>query len=60
LLIQDGFRIKEIGIKAWLSEQEGRKATGFTYDDVRCGKPDIPLEIITHDVLKRSKYAKKN
>ena len=43
LLIQDGYRIKEIGIKAWISEQEKRKETGFAYDDVRCGKPDIPL-----------------
>ena len=43
LLIQDGFRIKGMGIKAWIAEQEERKKAGFAYDDIRFGKCDIPL-----------------
>jgi hypothetical protein len=44
LILHDGNRIKEIGIEAWISEQEKRKARGFSYEDIRCGKPDIPVD----------------
>ena len=44
LLIFDGNRIREIGIDAWIVEQEKRLNGGFEYDCIRCGKPDIPLD----------------
>ena len=44
LVIHDGKRIKEIGIEAWIIEQEKRKNDGFCYADVRCGKCEIPNE----------------
>ena len=43
-LIFDGKRMKEIGLEQWINEQEARRRSGFSYDDVRCGKGDIPLE----------------
>ncbi len=43
-LIFDGKRMREIGMEKWISEQEARRRTGFSYDDIRCGKGDIPLE----------------
>ena len=44
LLIHDGMRIKEIGIEAWIEEQEKRKEKGFNYSDIRTGKPEIPIK----------------
>ena len=35
LLIADGHRQKKIGLDAWIAEQEGRRATGFCYADIR-------------------------
>lgn len=40
-LFADGKRMKEIGLGQWIEEQEARKATGFSYVDIRC----LPYEI---------------
>lgn len=34
-LIADGKRLKEIGIEAWMAEQQKRAKTGFAYCDIR-------------------------
>jgi hypothetical protein len=34
-LIEDGRRLKEIGIGRWLKEQNKRAETGFVYSDIR-------------------------
>jgi len=34
--------MKEIGIEAWIEEQEKRAKTGFAYVDIRCEPYDIP------------------
>jgi hypothetical protein len=34
-LIADGRRLKDIGVKAWVCEQEERRKTGFCYCDIR-------------------------
>jgi hypothetical protein len=34
-LISDGLRLKRIGLKRWLAEQQDRVRTGFAYVDVR-------------------------
>ena len=34
-LIPDGMRMREIGLEAWIDEQEDRRATGFAYADIR-------------------------
>ena len=34
-LIADGMRMREIGLDAWIEEQEQRRATGFAYVDIR-------------------------
>ena len=44
LLIPGGERMKEIGIDAWIAEQEQRAKTGFAYSDIRCHPYDIPRE----------------
>ncbi len=44
LLIPGGERMKEIGIEAWIEEQEERAKAGFVYSDVRCHPYDIPRE----------------
>jgi len=41
-LIFDGRRMKEIGVEKWIDEQEARRANGFCYGDIRCGKGSIP------------------
>ncbi|MCX7703526.1 MAG: DUF3795 domain-containing protein [Planctomycetota bacterium] len=35
MLIADGQRLKEIGIKRWITEQKERVNTGFSYSDIR-------------------------
>jgi hypothetical protein len=40
-MLADAERMKEIGLEAWIAEQEARKATGFAYVDIRC----TPYEI---------------
>ena len=34
----------EIGIEAWIEEQEERAKAGFVYADIRCHPYDIPRE----------------
>jgi hypothetical protein len=36
-LVFDGIRMREIGIDAWIAEQEARRQNGFCYSDIRCG-----------------------
>jgi len=43
-LIFDGKRMKEIGMQAWIVEQEARRQKGFCYGDICCGKDIIPQE----------------
>jgi hypothetical protein len=35
-LVFDGKRMQEIGMQAWISEQEMRRQNGFCYGDIRC------------------------
>jgi len=41
-LIADGKRVKDIGIEAWIEEQEQRAKTGFAYADIRCYPYEVP------------------
>ncbi|MBN1423579.1 DUF3795 domain-containing protein [Candidatus Fermentibacteria bacterium] len=41
-LLADGARMKELGLDAWIAEQEERKKTGFAYADIRVHPYDIP------------------
>lgn len=41
-LLADGKRIKDIGIDAWIEEQEERAKTGFAYADIRCHPYEVP------------------
>jgi hypothetical protein len=41
-LLFDGKRMKEIGIQAWIAEQEARRRAGFCYGDIRCGQDIFP------------------
>lgn len=43
-LVADGERMKEIGIEAWIREQEERGKTGFAYVDIRRHPYSIPRE----------------
>ncbi|MCJ7506058.1 DUF3795 domain-containing protein [Candidatus Bathyarchaeota archaeon] len=43
-LIADGKRMKEIGVEAWVQEQEERSKTGFAYVDIRCYPYEVPEE----------------
>lgn len=43
-LVHDGQRLKEIGLEAWIAEQEHRRQVGFCYDDVLCLACTIPSE----------------
>ena len=36
ILLSDGKRMRRIGVKSWIREQEERAKTGFTYADIRC------------------------
>lgn len=40
-LLADGKRMKDIGVEAWIKEQEERAKTGFAYVDIRCYPYDI-------------------
>jgi hypothetical protein len=39
-LIADGQRLKDIGLEAWVREQEDRRKTGFCYCDIRFPRKD--------------------
>jgi len=41
-LLADGRRMTDIGMERWIEEQEARKATGFSYVDIRCYPYEIP------------------
>lgn len=41
-LLADGKRMTEIGLDRWIEEQEARKATGFSYVDIRCHPYEVP------------------
>jgi hypothetical protein len=41
-LLADGKRMKEIGVEAWIKEQEERAGTGFAYVDIRCYPYEVP------------------
>jgi hypothetical protein len=43
-LLSDGKRMKEIGIEAWVGEQNARAETGFVYSDIRCYPYNVPNE----------------
>jgi hypothetical protein len=43
-LVADGKRIKEIGMDAWIEEQEERAERGFTYADIRCHPYNVPTD----------------
>jgi len=42
MLLADGQRAKEIGLDAWIAEQEERARTGFAYVDIRCYPYEVP------------------
>lgn len=41
-MLADGKRMKEIGLEAWIQEQEERRKTGFSYVDIRCHPYEVP------------------
>ena len=41
-MLADGGRMKEIGIDAWIQEQEERSRAGFSYVDIRCEPYELP------------------
>jgi hypothetical protein len=43
-LVSDGERMREIGLEAWIQEQEARAETGFAYADIRCHPYEVPSE----------------
>ena len=43
-LLADGRRMKEIGVEAWIQEQEERRKTGFAYVDIRGPSYEVPAE----------------
>jgi hypothetical protein len=43
-LLADGRRMKDIGLEAWIEEQEERAETGFAYVDIRCHPYEVPDE----------------
>jgi hypothetical protein len=44
MMLADGARMKDIGIAAWVQEQEERRKTGFAYVDIRCHPYEVPDE----------------
>jgi hypothetical protein len=40
-LVADGERMKEIGVEAWVKEQEDRRSTGFCYCDIRFPQREV-------------------
>jgi hypothetical protein len=43
-LLADGERMRELGIAAWVAEQERRAQSGFAYVDIRCEPYEVPSE----------------
>ncbi len=43
-LIADGKRIRDIGMEAWIAEQQERAKTGFAYVDIRCHPYEVPRD----------------
>ena len=43
MLVHDGERVKEIGLDAWIIEQEERKRAGFRHDQIRCHTSEVPI-----------------
>jgi len=43
-LLHDAKRRQEIGVEAWIEEQEKRLKTGFQYADIRCYPYEVPSE----------------
>ena len=43
-LVAEAGRMIEIGIDAWIADQEEKRKTGFAYVDVRCEPYEIPDE----------------
>ena len=43
-LIADGQRMRQLGVEAWIQEQEKRAETGFAYVDIRCYPYSVPEE----------------
>jgi hypothetical protein len=43
-LLADGERMRELGVEAWVQEQEAWAATGFAYTDIRCYPYTVPDE----------------
>lgn len=43
-LLADGQRMREIGIDAWIEEQEKRAGAGFAYVDIRCDPHEVPSQ----------------
>jgi len=41
-MLADATRMKDIGIEAWIVEQEERRTTGFAYADIRCHPYEVP------------------
>ena len=41
-MLEDGKRMKAIGLDAWIAEQEERRKTGFAYADIRCHPYEVP------------------
>lgn len=42
MMLADGQRMRELGLDAWIREQEERRKTGFAYVDIRCRPVDAP------------------
>jgi hypothetical protein len=42
MMLADGQRMREIGMDAWIAEQEARRASGFCYCDTRCEPYEVP------------------
>ncbi len=43
-LLADGRRMQELGLEAWIAEQEARRRAGFCYADIRCYPYDVPQQ----------------
>jgi len=41
-MLADAARMKQIGMDAWIAEQEQRRETGFAYVDIRCHPYEVP------------------
>jgi hypothetical protein len=43
-LLADAARMRELGVEAWVREQDTRAATGFAYADIRCPGYEVPRD----------------